>query len=164
MSKKRKAALIFIILSVLVVTVLILNTGESVDVDVWSDFKQGIIKKHTYINDISVYSITPPRIKIQFFLDEELSMEDVGLIFEETRKFILSENIFKELQTLHIKKYKNRFGEIHIIFTYRENSHKSKYEFSSAQEVDGEPNHNSFNTWYIKFNDEPTSEYTPESK
>ncbi len=116
--------------------VLYFNIIESIHYNDLNSFKKSIKEKYPYIRNIIVYSTTPPGTKIEFYLNEELSEEDVCLLFEEAREYILSENIFEELQRLHMKKYKYRFGEICIIFIYRENGYE--YEFSSAQEIDGE--------------------------
>lgn len=162
MSYGRKVSLIFILLlSALLIISLIIKTNNSLDE--WNKFKQSSINKYSCINDIHVYSITPPRINIQFFLNEKLSLEDVSLIFEDAKKSILSESVFKELQKLHKKKYKYSFGEINIIFTYKGNN-KSEYAFSSAQDVNGEASYTSFNKWYIEYNNGPAKVYKPLSK
>ena len=79
-----------------------------------------------------------------------------------TKNYIFSEKAFKDLQEYHAKKYKYSFSRINIeFFLYKENNDNFKCKIFSFQDVNGEANYNDFNTWYIKYNNEPSELYNP---
>ncbi|RCX08176.1 hypothetical protein DFR58_1444 [Anaerobacterium chartisolvens] len=161
--KNRKTAIwVFVgVFLISIITLIIINMNSNPQVEGWNGFKKAAINNYTFIKDVNINSITPLDIRINYTLSKKIDLEEVNNVFLMTKNYILSEKVFEDLQKYHAKKYKYSFGRIKIIYTYGDNNDSFECKIFSSQDVDGEPNYNNFNTWYIEYNNEPAKMYNP---
>lgn len=161
--KNRKIA-ILVLVAICLITIIILiviNTNSSSQIEGWNYFKKTAIEYYSFVKDVNLDSITAPDIRINYTLNRKIDMEEVDEIFIKTKNYILSEKVFEDLQKYHAKKYRHSFGRIKIVYTYRENNDEFECKIFSSQDVNGEPNYNNFNIWYIEYEDGPAKLYNP---
>lgn len=162
MKGRKRAIRIAVVVCVLSITVLlILNISSNPKVEGWNDFKKATINNYSFIQDVNIDRITPVDIYISFRLRQKIDIEEVNEVFLMTENYIFSEKVFKDLQEYHADKYKYGFSRIKVYFTYWSNNDKSEWKIYSSQDVSDEPDYNSFSTWYIEYNNEPTQIYNP---
>ncbi|MEW5761214.1 MAG: hypothetical protein ACOY35_01265 [Bacillota bacterium] len=106
-------------------------------------FKKATINKYDFIKDIDIYGIAP-HLRISFSLNREVNFTEIERVFEETKDFILSEDVFADLQKLHSEKHGDTFITITIDFNYSQKDEIiDYYRFDS---------HDNFKIWRIEHN------------
>ncbi|GEM_PF-2836780 len=144
----------------IVITLIFIKISNTNKVEGWDDFKEEVITNCSFITDVNIDSITPPDIYINYKVNRKLEMKDIDTAFVLTKNYIHEEKVFDDLKKLHMRKFKYSFANINISFKYKQDKDSFKCKIFSPSGVDGEPKYNnSFNTWYISINDEPTREY-----
>lgn len=155
MKLQKKIVIVFFIC--IIVIILLVLIKKNYQIQGWNGFRRTTINTFSFVNDVAIESSTPPIIRIHYYLNNKIEMKDVDKVFEYTKKYIFTEKVFDDLKALHKKKYKYSFITVSIDLT------DYKDDFSciifSASDIDGEPNYNNFNEWYIGYNNEPAKEY-----
>ena len=158
--KKKSVAGILIILAILTVAILVFISNKT-QIEGWNEFKKGAISNYSYIKRIHVDSVTPPNIKIVYRLDRKIEMEEVDDIFIYTKNYILTENVFNDLQEIHKKNFKYSFSEIQIYLFYKNIFECKIHLYEDKDTLNGEPNYYNFNIWDIEYDHEPIKSYNP---
>ena len=160
MKNKKTTILVFVGICLISITILIIINSNP-QVEGWNDFKKSSIKNYSFVKDVNLDRITPPDFRIIYSLNRKIDSEEVNKVFLNTKNYILSEKVFEDMKKYHSKKYKYSFVNIYIVMTYWDNGEIFRYKIFSASDVDGEPSYDSFTTWYIEYNNEPTEIYNP---
>ena len=114
----------------------------------FKNFKKNIIAEHDFITDLAISGISP-NTYIYYELDKSknVPLEKISEVFNETKKFFLSPQIFLELQKFHDDRYGGDIVCIQINFSYPNKDGKFAYTFSSEAEGSNPITHHSFKHW-----------------
>jgi hypothetical protein len=159
--KNRKEIIWALIAVCLFAIIILIVNNSSLQVKGWYEFKKTTIKSYSFVKDVNLDSITPPDIRLSFTLGRKIDIEEVDELFIRTINYIFTEEVFEDLKKHHAKKYKYSFDRISIIFSYKRNNDEFKCRIFSSSNSNGEPDHKSFDTWYIEYDNEPARLYDP---
>ena len=149
---------VFIIISLIIID-FFYKGNDGWQLDSWKELKKQIVEEYNFIEEIEIHG-TSPTLIITFTIDEKVPLRTIESIFEKTKKFLFSEEVFPELIEYHHELYGGTTMEIHIIFTYTKEDDPYYYDFYSHKKESGVPKSTSFETWYIEY-DNVKREYTP---
>jgi hypothetical protein len=149
-----KYAIIFVIfIMIIVVSVYMFFSLNDLHLKGWNEFEQGLQKEYLSIKDLEIHS-NERCIFVSCNLNKTMELMDATDIFDETKKYLLSEEVFLDIEKYQNKKYPNDFYEIYIRFYDEKDNKKLLYEFSSARQDKSNKGDEDFKVWYI---------YTPEN-
>ena len=130
--------------------------------DSWQKFKEEIKSEYDFISEIDLYGHTIAQF-IDYNINREFSLDEVEIIFEKTRNFLLKKETFPLFKEYHLERNKGTLAELYITFKEK-NNEKNYYVFSSVSKDDGtNTNYDSFQTWYIRY-DGVNEEYNQDNE
>lgn len=94
---------------------------KDINVNGWESFEKQMKNKYSCVNNVSIngYDLT---MDICYDTDGKINYEDAKKIWKDTQKFVLSSNVYSEIQNSCNKTNYNYFNHICIHFNNNENN------------------------------------------
>ena len=150
----------FLIVAGIILAINWYYSNDNLKIKGWSKFKRQIKIDHKYIKDVDFHR-NARVISIMYNIDKDVSIMEIEDAFESTKKFILSDVVFLQLEEYQHKKHPDEFYEIYISFKNLTIDSKDRYEFYSINSNGkGSKRYEGFNKWYIEINGKKVKEYS----
>lgn len=125
----------------------------------WKDFKQKTVSRNAFLATAD-FSMNARIISIDYYLKNEVDLNNMDSVFMSTKNFLLNEPVYSELLKENKKHYSNSFGSIDIRFYYPKN--EIFYEFTSSASnipVNGKLLASRFKVWSISIKNKYVKDY-----
>ncbi|WP_430883352.1 hypothetical protein [Fusibacter sp. JL216-2] len=117
----------------------------------WIEFESSVMERYDFIDSIDFYG-NSPTLFINYNLNRNIEGEIVEQIFEESKAFLLNEEVLNELAQYHHEKYGGTLIELSISLKCEKDNEVTYHCFTSYAETTDELSENTFVEWTYENN------------